>query len=288
MIFFVSPHSPGPYEIMVRELVAVDGSDSSEILLIDAQGCPTDASIMGVVSRVDGNGQLLEAPFDAFKFPSSDVVQFRALVTPCVPACEPVKCNLINPDTGLQKESLSYGRRRRSARMAPLKNSTNDDVVVVGAIKITDSMIEYKDGKKSKQNRAEPTPIGIFEERIITETLPSGNCTDFVGLVVTFVVFLIAQLTLIVAWYYVYRIKMQRKLLMSSKTLATMAHHHHASTGASSSSGSMYNGHSGYPSFVSSSECLNKSSPNSTIAHHSIHPHHQHPSINYNAAMYKM
>lgn len=275
---------------MVRELVAVDGSDSSEILLIDSQGCPTDASIMGVVSRVNGNGQLLEAPFDAFKFPASDVVQFRALVTPCVPACEPVTCNLVNPDTGLQKESLSYGRRRRSARssLLPAKNGSNDDVVVVGAIKITDSMIEYKDGKSgSKSGRSEATPIGIFEERIVTESLSSGNCTDFVGLVVTFVVFLIAQLTLIVAWYYVYRIKMQRKLLMSSKTLAAMAHH--ASSSAGSSSGSIYGGHSGYPSFISSSECLTKSSPNSTLTHHSIHPHHPHSSaINFNGAMYKM
>lgn len=274
---------------MVRELVAVDGSDSSEILLIDSQGCPTDASIMGVVSRVNGNGQLLEAPFDAFKFPASDVVQFRALVTPCVPACEPVTCNLVNPDTGLQKESLSYGRRRRSAR-SPSKNNTNDDVVVVGAIKITDSMIEYKDGKNGKNGRSEATPVGIFEERIVTESVSGGNCTDFVGLVVTFVVFLIAQLTLIVAWYYVYRIKMQRKLLMSSKTLAAMAHHHAAST-ASSTTGSIYGGHSGYPSFISSSECLTKSSPNSTMTHphHPIHPHHPHSSnINYNSAMYKM
>lgn len=36
-----------PYEIFVRELVAMDGVDSSEIVLIDSDGCPTDHFIMG-------------------------------------------------------------------------------------------------------------------------------------------------------------------------------------------------------------------------------------------------
>lgn len=92
--------------------MAVDGADSSEILLIDSQGCPTDSSIMGAVSRTNGNGQALEVPFDAFKFPSSDVVQFRALVTPCVPSCEPVVCDIKGFD-GKKKEVTSYGRRKR-------------------------------------------------------------------------------------------------------------------------------------------------------------------------------
>lgn len=179
---------------------------------------------MGIVNRVNGNGQQLEAPFDAFKFPSSDVVQFRALVSPCVPACEPVTCNIINQETGLNKEAMSYGRRRRSTRSAP-KNTTGnpanptnpEEVVVVGAIRITDTFDHKTDSKdgRPRAGRRDPEEIGIFEEKILTES--SGNCTDFMGLVVTFVIFLIAQLTLIVAWYYVYRIKIQRKMMMSSK-----------------------------------------------------------------------
>lgn len=43
-------------------------------------GCPTDYSLMGVVQEVNGTAQLLQADFDAFKFPTSNVVQFRALV----------------------------------------------------------------------------------------------------------------------------------------------------------------------------------------------------------------
>ena len=48
-------------------------------------GCPTDYSIMGVLGEVNNSARALQADFDAFKFPTSDVVQFRALVTPCIP-----------------------------------------------------------------------------------------------------------------------------------------------------------------------------------------------------------
>lgn len=297
-----SETNTGPYEILVRELVAVDGVDSSEILLIDSQGCPTDASIMGVVSRVNGNGQQLEAPFDAFKFPSSDVVQFRALVTPCVPACEPVTCNIVNPETGLNKEAMSYGRRRRSARSAPRNTTGNpEEVVVVGAIKITDTF-DYKTDSKDGRPRAgrrDPEQVGIFEEKILTES--AGNCTDFMGLVVTFVIFLIAQLTLIVAWYYVYRIKIQRKLMMSSKLSGVTAsglspmfaasfpghhHQHHAASVASfgpssymSTSEMLYGSHG--PSSVPASS----SSSSSVGSHHNLQ-HAQH-GLKFNS-MYKM
>lgn len=56
--------------------------------------------------------QVLGSSFDAFKFPTSEVVQFRALVTPCLPTCEPVVCNVL--DFGGQvKQAESYGRRKR-------------------------------------------------------------------------------------------------------------------------------------------------------------------------------
>lgn len=213
----------------MRELVAVDGVDSSEILLIDSQGCPTDASIMGIVTRVSGNAQQLEAPFDAFKFPSSDVVQFRALVTPCVPACEPVTCNLVNPETGLNKEALSYGRRRRrSTRNLP--PGGNDDVVVVGAIKITDTF-DYKTKNRDDQHQHQSrrghhpdgTSVDIFEETIRNEVLsPEGvgsTCTNFTGLIITLTVLLISQLTLVIAWYYIYRMKMQHKVMTNVRCL---------------------------------------------------------------------
>lgn len=103
-----------PYEIFVRELVALDGVDTSEILLIDGDGCPTDPAIMGPISTVDtgspgGTVKILEAPFDAFKFPTSDIVQFKALVTPCLPKCEPINCNVVGQNGAIRRAD-SFGR----------------------------------------------------------------------------------------------------------------------------------------------------------------------------------
>lgn len=104
-----------PYEIFVRELVALDGADSGEITLIDSRGCPTDQFIMGPIykSNARDDSKILLSHFDAFKFPSSEQVQFRALVTPCMPTCEPIQCDQNDITEGL-KSIVSYGRRRRS------------------------------------------------------------------------------------------------------------------------------------------------------------------------------
>lgn len=103
-----------PYEIFVRELIALDGVDTSEILLIDGDGCPTDPTIMGPITTVDtgsrgGTVKILEAPFDAFKFPTSDIVQFKALVTPCLPKCEPINCNVVGHNGAIRRTD-SFGR----------------------------------------------------------------------------------------------------------------------------------------------------------------------------------
>lgn len=101
-----------PYEIFVRELIALDGVDASEILLIDGDGCPTDPAIMGPITAVasgTGTVKVLEAPFDAFKFPTSDIVQFKALVTPCLPKCEPINCNVVGHN-GAVRRADSFGR----------------------------------------------------------------------------------------------------------------------------------------------------------------------------------
>lgn len=72
---------------------------------------------MGALRKEVDDPKMLLADFDAFKFPTSDVVQFRAHVTPCMPTCEPVDCSLTDYRGG-NKVVESYGRRRRSASAA--------------------------------------------------------------------------------------------------------------------------------------------------------------------------
>lgn len=55
--------------MFVRELVAVDGVDSSEMMLIDSTGCPTDLAIMSPISKLSraSNAKKLKTTFEAFK-----------------------------------------------------------------------------------------------------------------------------------------------------------------------------------------------------------------------------
>lgn len=86
------------YDVFVKNIVADDGIDTSELELIDDRGCPTDPAIMGPLRRVHVSSisrKVLEAPFEAFKFPTSAIVQFRALIVPCIAGdCQPVVCTI--------------------------------------------------------------------------------------------------------------------------------------------------------------------------------------------------
>lgn len=117
-----------PFEIFVRDLYAMDGVGGTEIMLIDGEGCPTDPSIMVAMANAKGNGQTLEAQFDAFKFPTSETVAFRALVTPCIPHCEPVHCQNRVFD-GTLYEAESFGKRRRRKRSAFAKQVSGNELV---------------------------------------------------------------------------------------------------------------------------------------------------------------
>ncbi len=48
---------------------------ATELPLIDARGCPVDPTIMSQLRRNEIVNKTLEANFDAFRFPTSEVVQ---------------------------------------------------------------------------------------------------------------------------------------------------------------------------------------------------------------------
>ena len=91
-----------------------------------------------------GSAKILQANFDAFKFPSSPLVQFRALVTPCMPRCDPVRCK----DRGTFFSS--FGRRKREVPQEAMEDvdeadprtnngSAHASLVVANAVHIVDS-----------------------------------------------------------------------------------------------------------------------------------------------------
>lgn len=218
-------------------------------MLVDSQGCPTDVNIMGFVSKspnlsgaqaqsapgatgIQSSGRALEIPFDAFKFPTSDTVQFRALVTPCLHACDPVFCVASNYD-GRQLEQNSYGRRRRrsiansfytpeangASSSTPQKptnhhnsgaSSNEEELVLVQSIKILDTFEQERLAKQRKgaarSNDLDSNDLSTAfvseESQLARLQLPAGatGCLNLAGLSVAFVLFLFLQVILLLCW----------------------------------------------------------------------------------------
>lgn len=218
-LLFEIQESNSPYGIFVRQLIATDGIDNSEILLIDDRGCPTDQDIMGPVNVFNATTRALSAPFDAFKFPNSDVVQFKALVTPCLPKCEPVQCD-VQDYLGYQRQIDSMGRRRRRVR----RDVEAEDLLVVQTIRIADKF-------QVPEPAADPVADGTVTSNSDAGqvmVLHSGGkhqstppCLNLLGLLMAGALFLVAQAVLIGAWTFIWQKRRQNKL--SETTNMTMS-----------------------------------------------------------------
>lgn len=130
-----------PYDIFIHSLRATDGSSVSNIDLIGNDGCPKDISIMGPLQRSKG-AKVYETQFEAFKFPTSDWVQFMASVSPCLQECLPTHCLSMGND-GSKLVAYSYGRRRR-------KRDTTDELTLTQSIRIVD-VLEFNDSGGSNR-----------------------------------------------------------------------------------------------------------------------------------------
>lgn len=170
------------YDVFVKNIVADDGVDTSELELIDNRGCPTDPSIMGPLRRVHVSSisrKVLEAPFEAFKFPTSAIVQFRALIVPCIAGdCQPVLCTISSSfltssnlaghptfSSGSKSAVHSYGKR--SADMASYARAllhSNDSQAAAAADLLVPKeleervFIEVLDKKEEEEKMSQQQP----------------------------------------------------------------------------------------------------------------------------------
>ncbi|XP_067626254.1 uncharacterized protein [Eurosta solidaginis] len=231
-----------PYEIFIRELVAMDGADNADIILIDSRGCPTDQFIMGPIVKSPLSGKILLAHFDAFKFPTSELVQFRALVTPCMPTCAPVKCEQADIG-GDGKSVISYGRRRRSlngtetiqgtveninhqhklslnqkrhlllrSRRATTTNQpSQEDMLLMQSIEITDKFSFNKEQQQQQQQVKTIKNEASKKKALIgKDGVEQGHCVNAIGLILAITSFLLAQLAVMAVWSYLYQRRQQR------------------------------------------------------------------------------
>jgi len=209
--FEIQDRNKSPYEIFVRELIASDGIDASEILLIDAIGCPTDYSIMNVLEEVNGSGQTLHANFEAFKFPTSSVVQFRALVTPCIPRCDPVVCEITDYH-GSSKSLTSFGKRKKRSSehdfnhivdAAVGDDTKKEDVMVAGVIHISDQF-ELNQESPFEEDHEEENEKSTTTDWNNTNKPEVGKCQEddssFFSAVLCAILFLGVQSILLAGW----------------------------------------------------------------------------------------
>lgn len=159
--------------------------------------------------------QILLSYFDAFKFPSSEVVQFRALVTPCMPTCEPVQCDQEDASGELRSvHSFGKRRRRRSAK-GGVASDARDDMLLVQSIQITD-----KFGFGAQRASPEMRPAdsdtaygggggvgggGVMKHRDYYDA--DGLCVNVFGVIISCLVFLAVQVAVLAAWAYVWNKK---------------------------------------------------------------------------------
>lgn len=209
-LFFEIQEPNSPYSIFVRELIATDGGDNSEILLIDSRGCPTDQEIMGPINTLNGTSKVLRAPFDAFKFPNSDVVQFKALVTPCLPTCEPVQCD-VQDYLGYHRKIESMGKRKRRSDHA---GQDPHNLLVVQSIRIADKFQAAADASPSKIKTAstESEVAVLHNSGNISHHANMPPCLNLLGLLMAGALFLVAQAVLIGAWAFIWQKRRQTKM----------------------------------------------------------------------------
>ena len=187
-------------------------------------------AIMTSVSKFSKSSKRLRTTFEAFKFPASDTVQFRALITPCLSSCKPVQCNLMNMETGINQEFISYGKRRRkrSSHDILMNEQPNPEVVVVGAIRIKDTFDFETSSGSIPSSGLTRSPVSHEDPLVTTEepsdlgtlldplTIESAKCSDLIGLGLASVVFLFGQLILLIGWYYMYQKVRMLRAKMSS------------------------------------------------------------------------
>jgi len=213
-----------PYEIFVRDLIALDGATDAELTLIDDRGCPADPTIMSELKKNPASDKILLSRFDAFRFPSSDMVQFRAMVTPCMPTCPPVTCDVLDY-TGQSRQVESYGRKKRALALQVTTEAVHNrvkrqadptEVLVVQTLRIVD---KNKAGKLSQLPSRRPGSNSLltthnqsthYKNDAIQETsmLPNHQkCVEENTLISGAVIFLVIQVIILSMFVFLWKKK---------------------------------------------------------------------------------
>jgi hypothetical protein len=138
----------------------------------------------------------LEATFEAFKFPTTNLVTFRAVITPCLGECVPTRCtvSLVN---GSHKVIPSFGRRRRRRRSANKQKNkpvSEEPMIVMQSIQITE---KYDTNTNDLLKGNSPIITSRAFKRGWIDCLSAGG----IGLIVGILLF--GQIAVIAIWLHI-------------------------------------------------------------------------------------
>lgn len=128
-------------------------------------------------------------------------LQFKALVTPCLSACEPAKCDVRTHDNMI-KTLDSYGRRRKRSVAADalgFNNGTEEELIVMQTIKIMDSFNANSSKRRNKLESLESW-----------EWSAESECSSLFTIVIVCSLFLIGQLLIICVFTFIWNRKHSR------------------------------------------------------------------------------
>ena len=134
------------------------------------------------------------------------------MITPCLPVCEPVRCDVLDY-TGQAREVESYGRRKRETGLALMERIRRDagpeEMLVVQTLKIVD-----KYGKKKAQRRLDDgrdevefgvPALGGGGSGVSQDLAGGADCLNKTNMITGAVVFLLAQLLIVVLFAIIWR-----------------------------------------------------------------------------------
>jgi len=125
------------------------------------------------------------------------------MITPCLPKCEPVKCDVLDY-TGQNKAVDSFGRKKRSAVDRSRRAVNPDELLVVQSLKIVDRY-----GKREKHQLPQ-LPAAKNEngfEESLGEDIPvfEKDCLNKSSMVTGAIIFLAAQLVIVILFALIWR-----------------------------------------------------------------------------------
>lgn len=146
------------------------------------------------------------------------MVQFRAMVTPCMPTCPPVNCDVLDY-TGQSRQVESYGRKKRSALLdldhsRAKRQADPEEVLVVQTLRIVDRygrrnneqslLAPLLKSNSTRQNVIER--INSHDEVEFSSTL-TKKCVEENTLISGAVIFLVLQVIILAMFVFLWKKK---------------------------------------------------------------------------------